>query len=216
MLRFTHKLPDIPYTVAVSGGPDSMAVLDFLCGHKIKPKVAYFNHGTEHGLEAEEFVKRFCEERKLAFAVGRIRAPKEKGESPEEFWRERRLAFLQNLGGPVITAHNLNDVVETWIFTSLHGNPKLLPYQNQNIIRPFRATPKSEFVSWCERHNVPYLNDPSNLDTKYIRNHIRHKLMPEALIVNPGLEKVIKKKVLENAASQAPSSLPNPPATLPG
>lgn len=199
MLRFTHKLPQIPFTVAISGGPDSQAILDFLSNGKRKITAAYFNHGTEHGAEAEVFVHAFCRQRKIPLILGVITAPKSKDESKEEYWRNQRLKFFHSIPGPVVTGHNLSDVMESWIFSSLHGQSKLLPYSNGNVIRPFRATPKSELLAWCTRHQIPFLNDPSNLDTSYMRNHIRHKLMPEALVVNPGLQKVILKKVLEDA-----------------
>jgi tRNA(Ile)-lysidine synthase len=62
-----------------------------------------------------------------------------------------------------------------------------------NVLRPFLTTPKTEFISWCERHNVTWSEDISNKDTNYTRNYIRHELMPHALKVNPGLRTTIKK-----------------------
>lgn len=180
-----------------------MAVLDFLLGHKIQPAVIHCFHGTEHGLDARLHVLKFCEDRKIktffGFDISTHFRPKKKRESKEEYWRLFRLDCFAKVGGPVITAHNLDDVCETWIWSSLHGESKLLPHRNGQVIRPFRATPKADLLDWCQRHNVPYLQDPSNSDTRYMRNHIRHKLMPEALHVNPGLRKVILKKVLADA-----------------
>ena len=199
MLRFTHTLPKTPYFVAVSGGPDSITTLDFFCNYRIKPKVIYYDHGTEHSKDAEPFVREVAAARGLKFCVGRPNFPKLKEESKEEHWRKNRLHCFHCLEGPVITGHNLNDTIETWVWSSLHGESKLLPYRNGNVIRPFRATPKSEMIAWCKKNGLQYLDDPSNADTSYIRNHIRHKLMPEALVVNPGLEKVLLKKVLEDA-----------------
>lgn len=214
MLRFTHKLPEIPYYVGVSGGPDSMGSLDFLSNHRIKPKVAFFNHGDQHSDEAEAFVRDYAGSKGLEFFVGRISHSRPKNESLEEHWRKSRLGFFHSLNGQVITGHNLNDVIEWWIISSLHGESKLLPYRNGNIIRPFRATLKLDLAAWCERNKVPYLHDPCNADTRFIRSHVRHKLMPEALIVNPGLRKVILKKVLEDAKTNlvgtAGSVLENP------
>jgi tRNA(Ile)-lysidine synthase len=91
----------------------------------------------------------------------------------------------------------LDDVVETWIFTSLHGNPMLIPYKRDNFIRPFLTTRRGDFTNWCHDKDVQFVTDPSNLDEAYMRNFIRHTLLPNALIVNPGLHKVVKKKVLE-------------------
>ena len=91
----------------------------------------------------------------------------------------------------------MNDAIETWIFTSLHGNPFLIPPKRDNFIRPFLLSEKALFVEWTKSKKVPYLNDPSNDDTHYMRNLIRHDIVPNALRVNPGLPKVIRKKYLE-------------------
>ena len=185
-----------------------MAVLDFLDAHKIRPIVLHCYHGTNHADQAAEFVQLQCKERGLQFRQAEIGNWREKYavESWEEYWRNFRLdAFAKESGGlPVLTAHNLDDVCETWIWSSLHGKSKLLPYSIGNVIRPFRATPKSELLTWCERKKVLYLNDPSNSDLKFVRNRIRHNLMPEALVVNPGLRTVLLKKVLSDAQENPP------------
>ena len=116
----------------------------------------------------------------------------------EEFWRsERYKYFKRHSERPIITAHHLNDVVEWWVYTSLHGDPKIIPYENPeyNIIRPFLLTPKTKLVDWCERKNVPYIVDPSNESRDHMRNVVRHDMMPHILKVNPGVEKVLRKKV---------------------
>ena len=69
MLEFIGKLPRRP-CVAVSGGPDSMAVLDFLS--RKNPVVLHFNHGTQHGEDAELFVRDYCKENNLELHVGQI------------------------------------------------------------------------------------------------------------------------------------------------
>ena len=92
-------------------------------------------------------------------------------------------------------AHHLNDQMENWIFTSAHGNPKLIPYSNKNIIRPFLLNLKSQMVDWCTNRQVPWLEDASNQDTKFMRNKIRKNILPQFLELNPGFDKVIRKKV---------------------
>jgi tRNA(Ile)-lysidine synthase len=91
----------------------------------------------------------------------------------------------------------LDDCTETWIWSSLNGFGKVIPYRNMNVIRPFRMNRKYEFVDWCERKSIEWIEDKSNSDTKYMRNFIRHELMPKALVVNPGLYKVVAKVVKE-------------------
>lgn len=192
-----HICGNIPRSVcvAVSGGPDSMAVLDFLLRGGREVTVAHFDHGTEHGSEAAEFVSKFCAEKNLKLFLSKANRSRIKSESPEEFWRNMRYEFLFSIDHQVITCHTLDDQVEQWIMTALHGNPRLIPYSNTNIIRPFITTTKASLLSWCDRKGVPYLIDPSNLSPRYMRSYVRHNILPQALHVNPGLYKVVKKKV---------------------
>lgn len=195
MIKFVGKLPYRP-AIAVSGGPDSMAVLDFLKWKN--PLVLYFNHGTSHGKDAEIFVRDYCEKENLELSVGFINRDKQSNESPEEYWRNCRYDFLfsNNKDLPIITGHNLDDQVEQWIFSSFHGNPFLIPYRRGVLIRPFIITKKVDFVGWCKDRGVPYLVDPSNSSEKYMRSYIRNEVVSKALFVNPGIYKVVKKKIL--------------------
>lgn len=194
MIKILGQLPT-DLTVAVSGGVDSMAALDFL-SRRHNVKCAFFHHGTATSDSAQIFLEKYCSEKKIIFLTKRISRNKPLGKSAEEFWRSERYEFLDNLSGTVITAHNLEDSVETWIWSSLNGNPKLIPYSRNNVIRPFITTSKNDFVKWCIAKMVPWQEDLSNKDIKYIRNYIRHELMPHALKVNPGLSKLIKKKII--------------------
>ena len=199
MIQLLGKVPN-NINVAVSGGPDSMAALDFLNNGKRSITVLYFNHCTDHGYEAKQFIRRYCMQRGIGMLDDRLRGKKPDDMSLEEFWRtERYKYFKRHSSRPIVTAHHLNDVVEWWLMSSMHGESKIIPYENDeyNVIRPFLLTPKSELVDWCERKKVPYLTDPSNESRDHMRNVVRHDIMPHALRVNPGVEKVMKKKVQE-------------------
>jgi len=200
MIQIQGKL-DRHVNVACSGGVDSMAVVDFLMrNHNVS--ILFFDHGTDASRDACEFLMdRYAPSVRLAgmgFQIGNINRLKNKTESWEEYWREQRYEWFHSFDEPVITCHHLDDCMETWIFTSLHGEGKIIPYQNKNVIRPFRLNRKSEFVNWCRNKNVPWVEDSSNEDTKYMRNYIRQEIMPKALVVNPGLSKTISKKVKES------------------
>jgi tRNA(Ile)-lysidine synthase len=80
----------------------------------------------------------------------------------------------------------------------MHGTPKVIPLTRNNVIRPFLTTPKSEFISWCERKELEWCEDLSNQDEKYTRNYVRKHLVPHALKVNPGLHTVVKKIIEKN------------------
>jgi tRNA(Ile)-lysidine synthase len=193
MLNVLGKLPR-DLTVAVSGGPDSMAILDFLSNnHNVT--AAYFDHGTSFGTKCKSFVKEFCESRDIDLVVGVNFNTCPKDESLEEHWRNERYKFLHSFDEPVITGHNLDDVIEWYLFSSIHGLAKIIPYRNQNVIRPFILTPKRSLEDWCNRKEVPFLVDPANEDKQFMRSIIRHDILPNARLVNPGIEKTIKKLV---------------------
>lgn len=195
MIRLSFKLPN-EFAVAVSGGPDSMAALDFLRRNK-RVRVLHFNHGTSGADTAEAVVRDYCFEHGLDLTVGHLDEAPGKGQSLEDFWRQARYSFFEEECSelPVVTCHHLDDVAETWLFTSLNGNPKLIPSHRGNYLRPFLETRKAVFEDWCDRKEVPFHYDNSNSNVKFTRNYIRHELMPKALRVNPGLHKVLRKKV---------------------
>tara|TARA_B100001123_G_C15003393_1_gene904465 strand:+ start:239 stop:877 length:639 start_codon:yes stop_codon:yes gene_type:complete len=198
MIRLLFPLP-VQLTVAVSGGPDSMAGLDFLSRNR-KVTAAYFNHGTPHSKVSQNLVEKFCEERKIDLEVGSIQKPRQK-QSLEEYWREERYNFFEKIEGPIITCHHLDDSVEWWLFSSFNGNPKLIPYRRGKYLRPFLLNRKSTLVEWCERKNVRYIIDPSNNELAHARNLIRRRIIPNVELVNPGIHTVIKKKIIDSYQS---------------
>lgn len=197
MIKLISKLPR-KLTVACSGGVDSMAVLNFLMrNHDVT--VAFFHHGTSTSYEAEQFLRAYCQQHSLEFTVGHIdvmSAPP--GVSQEEHWRNERYKFLHAIDDTVVTAHHLDDCVETYLFNCVHGKHHTIPFRNRNVIRPFLTTTKQELTSWCERKSVPWQEDSSNQDLKYMRNLIRHEIVPQALKVNPGLHTVVRKMVVDS------------------
>lgn len=194
--KLTGAIPRGPFTLACSGGKDSMVFLDFLRKFpNNRFDLAYFNHGTDHGSDAEKFIIEKAKEFGLKLQLGKVLREKREGESPEEYWRDQRYNFLNQIQQPVITGHHLSDVIETWIFTSLRDVPKLIPYERGNVIRPFLKVSRDEIDEWAERHSVEWIEDPSNSSTKYTRNLIRKELMPLVLKVNPGIGKTLRKKL---------------------
>ena len=198
MIRILGKIP-LNVTVACSGGVDSMAVLDFLRNGKKDIHVAHFNHGTVYAREAEEVVLEYCRKHRLPVTIGNLSQERPPKSSLEEFWRDERYGFLSEFSGPIITAHHLSDVMEWWIFTSLHGKPKLIPHTRADcdVVRPFLMTAKRDFYRWAHKNSVPYVEDPSNDDDNLMRSHIRNNMMQTALKVNPGVEKTMIKKIKE-------------------
>jgi len=198
MIRLSMKLPH-KLAIAVSGGPDSMAALDFLSKNK-DVLVLHYNHGTPHANQAEAIVSQYCEKNSIPLVVDDLKEAIPAGVSKEDFWRKHRYDFFERESGDlhVVTCHHLDDAVETWLFTSMHGSPRLIPTQRGRYLRPFLGTRKVVFEEWCDRKSVHYIIDPSNTDLSFMRNYIRHEIVPRALRVNPGLPKVLRKKIKNN------------------
>lgn len=185
------------FAIACSGGYDSMAIAHFFVKGKRKPVILHVNHSTGNDA-AQEVVQDFCSEHELEFYSYNVDpANKGKKESWEEFWRNERIEAFKSVDMPVITGHNLNDAMETWMFGAMHGQPKLIPYNTNNVFRPFLLTPKEELLNYVKRHNIAWSEDKSNIDLKYARNRIRHEILPEVLEINPGFDTVIKRKYKE-------------------
>ena len=203
MIKLQGKIPRKVY-VACSGGVDSMAAVDFLKrNHDVF--VLHFNHGTHHGMKAMKFVNNYCSDNDIGFltntGIDREKHPKE---SQEEYWRSIRYEWLERCTErQIVTAHHLDDCVETWVWSSMHGTGKIIPYnRNDRILRPFRMTRKRDLELWCNLKNVPYITDDSNTDTCYTRNYIRHEMMPNVLRVNPGIHKTISKKIAQSCMAE--------------
>jgi len=203
MIKLQGKIPRKVY-VACSGGVDSMAAVDFLKrNHDVF--VLYFNHGTHHGIKAMKFVNNYCADNDIGFltntGIDREKHPKE---SQEEYWRSIRYEWLERCTErQIVTAHHLDDCVETWVWSSMHGTGKIIPYsRNDRVLRPFRMTRKRDLELWANLNNVPYIQDDSNTDTCYTRNYIRHEMMPNVLRVNPGIHKTISKKIAQSCMAE--------------
>jgi tRNA(Ile)-lysidine synthase len=196
MIKIIGKIPH-QVTVACSGGVDSMVVVHFLLQGKKKIDLAYFNHDTLHSRNAEHFVKTFANKHKLNLVIGRVKGNRGK-KSLEEFWRDERYDFFSSIGSEfIITCHHLDDALETWLMSSFHGNPKLVPYKRYpNIYRPFLLTEKSTLRAYALRKKVDWIEDPSNNHPHFMRNYVRHNIISHVLKVNPGIRKVIRKKLI--------------------
>ena len=185
------------FYVACSGGVDSMAVLHFFVKGGRKPFVMHVDHGTGN-TKATEVVEDYCRDNGLELHIKTINTERLDGDSQEEHWRKERMIHFNWPGvPPVITGHNLSDAMETWVFGSLNGQPKLIPYNTLNVYRPFLLNAKDELKEFAVQHGLVWHDDPSNEDVKYNRNRIRHNIIPEALKVNSGFGTMIRKRYIK-------------------
>jgi tRNA(Ile)-lysidine synthase len=172
------------YVLAVSGGVDSMVLLDILAGKPgLELTVAHFEHGIrKDSLEDLALVKAAAEHYGLPFvsAYGDLGA----GVS-EAVARNARYAFLRQVAhdnqATLVTAHHQDDVVETAIINILRGTgPKGLASlrTTPDTVRPLLNTRKAELVVYAREHGVNWREDSTNTSDRHLRNYIRLRLMP--------------------------------------
>jgi tRNA(Ile)-lysidine synthase len=190
MIQIQGKIPRKIH-VACSGGVDSLAIAHFLSrSHSVTLVcVDHLTAASAAGIEASRQLD-------LPMIVKTIGGAKGGRMSQEEYWRNERYKIFHAIDAPVITGHHLDDCVETWIWSSMHGEGKVIPFANKNVIRPFRLNRKDEFIKYATQNQLTWAEDSSNADTKYMRNFIRHDMMECVLRVNPGIHKVIRKKLI--------------------
>lgn len=179
---------------AVSGGADSMALLwgMYLLREKlgITLECAHFNHhlrGKESDRDAD-FVRQFCLDYGIPFHYGEGQiVAGEKG--LEAAAREARYAFLRSLPGSVATAHTADDNAETVLMhllrgTGLKGLGGIAP-KNGNIIRPLLMVTRAEIMAFIREYNLSLVEDSTNREDDFLRNRLRHKVMPLLKEENP-------------------------------
>ena len=181
--------------VAVSGGPDSVCLLDILYLLKddlgIELVVAHLDHGLRPDEDEAEtrFVKSLAGSLQLPFETkkaGRLMAQQES--SLEERARHVRYRFLEEAlqkfsARKIAVGHNLNDQAETVLMRLIRGSgPSGLagipPLRNEKIIRPLIEVSRGEIESYIKERKIEYVTDASNLEPRYLRNRIRLKLLP--------------------------------------
>jgi len=188
--------------VAVSGGADSMALLHLL--HELHPAglaAAHFDHGIRRdGGRDRALVESFCARRGIPCDCGAGDVPRRaraRKESLEEAARKLRYEFLEAAAdragaNRIATAHTLDDHVETVLMRVLRGSGIRgvagIPARRGRIIRPLLSARRSDTVAYCREHSVPFREDPTNADTRFARNRIRHVVLPRLRRAHPGVE----------------------------
>lgn len=172
------------YVVAVSGGVDSMVLLDLL--HKkpgISLIVAHFDHGIrKYATGDENLVAQVASRYGLKLEVGRGNLGPHASEAKA---REARYRFLEAVRAKysakaIITAHHQDDLLETALINIIRGTGRRglsSMASNKQLIRPLLPYPKIKLIKYAKRHGLRWLDDPTNLETKYLRNYVRHNVI---------------------------------------
>lgn len=188
--------------MAVSGGPDSMAMLYFFIRHIDKFGFPFICATLNHKLREEasdevEMVRQSCIKNNVHFETVSVDIRKEcpKGTSEETFSRIKRYEFFNSLRekynySHICTAHNLNDNCETILMnivrgSGLDGLAGIPSLRDDLVARPLLGCKKEEIMEYCYQNNIPFAIDRTNSENIYKRNIVRNKVMPVLLELNP-------------------------------
>ena len=215
LLRFSRDrelfLPGDRVICAVSGGADSVALLFALYLLKdkleIRLEAAHFNHRLrgEESDRDEAFVKQLCHRYDIPLHLGSARVtPGKKG--LEAAARDARYGFLRGLGGKVATAHTADDNAETILMhlvrgTGLKGLGGISPVHGC-VVRPMLSVTRAEVEAFLEEWCLAHIEDSSNGSDAFLRNRIRHRVMPLLTAENPKLAENLSRMALRLRADE--------------
>ncbi|MDB5160831.1 MAG: hypothetical protein JWO96_211 [Candidatus Saccharibacteria bacterium] len=166
--------------LAVSGGVDSMVLLDILAKTEgVDLVVAHFDHGIRaDSYKDAEFAAAAAKRYGLPFEMGRDTLGQN---ASEEKARQARYKFLYEAAGRhgadmIITAHHQDDAIETAIINLLRGTGArglIAIGGNPRVMRPLLGIPKQDILAYASAHSLEWREDATNSEDKYLRNRIR-------------------------------------------
>jgi tRNA(Ile)-lysidine synthase len=176
--------------VAVSGGPDSMALLHVLAGLRSRMGFGLFAHGVDHGLRPEasqelDVAERFA--RSLDIPFGRTAVAVQPGGNLQARARTARWKALweaaERTGAErIATGHHADDRAETLIMRLTRGTGirglAVLPPRDGERIRPMLRARRTDITAHLARHAVPHCHDPSNDSRRFLRTRVRREVVP--------------------------------------
>ncbi len=193
--------------VGVSGGPDSVCLLDVLYGLREKLSlelvVAHYEHGLRPGEDEKEtsFVRQLAEHYNLPFVSEKARELRPGLPNPEETARILRYKFLEQTrisfsAHKIALGHNRDDQAETVLMrlirgSGLSGLTGIPPVRDQVIIRPLIERGRDQILSYMRYRGLQWMIDSSNLKTDYLRNRVRHEILPVLRKYQPRINEIL-------------------------
>lgn len=195
--------------LALSGGVDSVVLAELLLelGYTFSAAHCNFHLRGEESNRDAEFVIKWAERKKVKLFVQDFDTyayMQEKGISLEMAARELRYSWFENIMQEnqfdyLLTAHHADDSAETFFINLLRGTGiaglhGILP-KNGNIIRPLLFATRKSILDYAESKNIQFVEDSTNSETKFLRNKIRHRVIPVLKEISPDFDSVIRKNI---------------------
>ncbi len=188
--------------VALSGGPDSVALLHLLLNiqekYNLKLAAIHLDHSIRAGSPKDrQFCHGLCKDLKVKLYSRRMDVEKlaKTGKMTiEEAGRKARYDYFQSISSKygfrkIATGHTMDDNAETVLFNIIRGSGLKglsgIPVKRGNIIRPLIDIGKPELIKWLAGKKVKFITDSTNRSLRYSRNKVRRKIIPEIERVNP-------------------------------
>jgi tRNA(Ile)-lysidine synthase len=202
--------------VAVSGGKDSMVLLDLLQRGNFNIGAAHVNfnlRGNDSDRD-EDFVKNYCEQRNIPFFTTGFETKtfaQHRGISTQMAARELRYEWFdkvisENQYDLLLTAHHANDNLETALLNLTRGTGISgltgISAKKESLIRPLLFATRSEIDVYATEQGIQWREDASNASTDYARNMIRHEVIPKLKALNPNLENTFQRSVIRLSAAE--------------
>ena len=205
--------PSITLVIGVSGGADSVCLLDILHKFGYRLIVAHLDHQLRTSSHQEaQWVQILAEKYSAEFKIKRVdvvKAASREKKGIEETARDERYRFLfsiadENQADAVAVAHQADDQVETILMNLVRGAGMdgLAGMRNRSLssfhpsiplVRPLLSVWREEIIQYCDENSLAYAIDESNQDISYSRNRVRHLLIPYLMEYNPNIKQTISR-----------------------
>ena len=189
--------------LAVSGGLDSMALSQLVIQAGYEAGIAHCNFGLR-GSESDDdeaFVKEFAQKGNIPYYSIRFNTEEfaaRKKISIQMAARELRYEWLEEIRtrnnyGYILTGHHADDSIETFMINLVRGSgirglAGIQP-KRESLVRPLLYAHRNDLEQYIEEKKIAYREDQSNQETKYLRNQIRQKVLPQMELMNPSLRR---------------------------
>ena len=194
--QMLHQPQQKTYLLAVSGGVDSMVLADLFQVSGFDFHIAHINYHlrNEDSNLDQKLVSDFCEKHKIPLHLYEVSKNDNQPKNSIQNWaRELRYRFFREIQEKenlefLVTAHHLNDQLETFIINLYKASGirglSGIPQSENGIIRPLLGFSKNEIYDFAKENHIEFREDQSNQKTDYLRNKIRHNIVPELEKIN--------------------------------